>query len=434
VVLQHTSGGRELLTKNQNLSGTFKPVLYQSMFWSSLNRLTIPLLLLASAIVFKERIFNLNSAYSQLLILLPYITLGSAIAVSVFYNRARPFAVALGLVLTYWIIATQLQTSLSHPRSFVSYSVLSLSLPLTLIFLLLVPERGLRTWSGLWIIAIIPIQVMIAVWFRDEQAVFAFISDNMPILSRGRYNLSLLASACYIFCAVLATFSLFKQNSEHAASVLISAVFAFLVFAFYGVPKISLAMFSAAGLSLVSSLLRSSHDMAYRDELTGVRGRRALNERLKSLGRRFVIAMVDVDHFKKFNDTYGHEVGDDVLKMVSKQLATVKGGVAYRYGGEEFCIVFPGKDLEQCKPGLEAVREKIADYRLYVRDTQNRPRSQKAGAQHRGSGKKSGFASVTISIGAAESSIENRQVKDILQSADAALYEAKKSGRNRLVC
>jgi hypothetical protein len=144
--------------------------------------------------------------------------------------------------------------------------------------------------------------------------------------------------------------------------------------------------------------------------------------------------MVDVDHFKKFNDKYGHDVGDDVLKMVARQLAMVKGGSAYRYGGEEFCLVFAGKNLEQCKENMELVRKKIACYRLYVRDMQNRPRSQKAGVQHRGSAGETRFASVTISIGAAESDTVKKPPQEALKAADAALYEAKRSGRNRLVC
>jgi diguanylate cyclase (GGDEF)-like protein len=65
---------------------------------------------------------------------------------------------------------------------------------------------------------------------------------------------------------------------------------------------------------------------------------------MMSLGHRFTIAMLDIDHFKRFNDTYGHEVGDQVLKMVAAKLGQVrKGGRAFRYGGEEFALVFPNR-------------------------------------------------------------------------------------------
>ncbi len=76
----------------------------------------------------------------------------------------------------------------------------------------------------------------------------------------------------------------------------------------------SLLYFLAAGLILVVSLIQTSYAMAYHDELTGLAGRRAFNETLLRLGSHYVIAVIDVDHFKRFNDTYGHEVGDQVLK------------------------------------------------------------------------------------------------------------------------
>jgi len=78
--------------------------------------------------------------------------------------------------------------------------------------------------------------------------------------------------------------------------------------------------------------------------------RRALIERLPSLGRRYTVAMVDVDHFKNFNDTYGHDAGDQVLRMVASRLGEVSGGgTAFRYGGEEFTILFPGKGGKEPK-------------------------------------------------------------------------------------
>jgi GGDEF domain-containing protein len=81
--------------------------------------------------------------------------------------------------------------------------------------------------------------------------------------------------------------------------------------------------------------------LAYRDELTALPSRRALNQLSLSLSRKYTLAMLDIDHFKKFNDTYGHDIGDQVLKLVASKLAKVKnGGKVFRYGGEEFTVVF----------------------------------------------------------------------------------------------
>ena len=140
------------------------------------------------------------------------------------------------------------------------------------------------------------------------------------------------------------------RNEEVEAALIGAFLSLYLVLALLHVEHISVAMCTAAALCLVWGLLRSSHAMAYRDELTGLPGRRALNERLKMLGGNFTIAMLDVDHFKRFNDTYGHDVGDEVLKLVASRIRRVGGGgTAYRYGGEEFCIVFPRKDCRGCR-------------------------------------------------------------------------------------
>src|SRR5690606_29045997 len=107
---------------------------------------------------------------------------------------------------------------------------------------------------------------------------------------------------------------------------------------------------------------------AYIDELTEIPGRRALVEDMQDPGSVFTLAMLDVDHFKKFNDTHGHEVGDHVLRMVAARIATVgEGGTAYRYGGEEFTVVFPGKTVEQVGHELERLRTLVENSPLVLR-------------------------------------------------------------------
>ncbi|HKN88528.1 MAG TPA: GGDEF domain-containing protein [Nitrospiraceae bacterium] len=104
----------------------------------------------------------------------------------------------------------------------------------------------------------------------------------------------------------------------------------------------SLLYFIVSGVILGVALLQSSYAMAYHDELTGLAGRRAFNDTLLRLGSEYVIVMIDIDHFKRFNHTYGHEVGDQVLRMVASHITPVSGGgQGFRYGGEEFAVVFP---------------------------------------------------------------------------------------------
>src|SRR6185503_7009649 len=101
-----------------------------------------------------------------------------------------------------------------------------------------------------------------------------------------------------------------------------AAVAAFFLAAEWAQSAHAYAIFMCAtGVLLIAALLQESHQLAFRDQLTGLPARRALEERMRSLGERYAIGMVDVDHFKQFNDTHGHDVGDQVLKLVGGRLA-----------------------------------------------------------------------------------------------------------------
>ncbi|OCQ20017.1 diguanylate cyclase [Pseudoalteromonas luteoviolacea] len=171
-----------------------------------------------------------------------------------------------------------------------------------------------------------------------------------------------------------------------------------------------------------------SYFLAYRDDLTALPTRRALNQLSLSLGRKYTVAMLDIDHFKKFNDTYGHDIGDQVLKLVASKLAKVKsGGKVFRYGGEEFTVVFPNKPPDIAFNALEQLREDIANYDMIIRQQQRqskKSRQSKPPADRK-------VVNVTVSIGVA-----TRQTKQafeqVIKSADEALYRAKKKGRNNV--
>ncbi|HUP53594.1 MAG TPA: GGDEF domain-containing protein [Longimicrobiales bacterium] len=133
-------------------------------------------------------------------------------------------------------------------------------------------------------------------------------------------------------------------------------------------------MLMAGGLVLSLSVLEQSYSMAYRDELTGLPGRRALMHDLDIAGNAYTVAMVDVDHFKRFNDKHGHDVGDQVLRLVAKRLeGGPGGGKAYRYGGEEFTLVYPGRVREDALPHADAVRASVERATFSLRSW-NRPK------------------------------------------------------------
>jgi diguanylate cyclase (GGDEF)-like protein len=150
-------------------------------------------------------------------------------------------------------------------------------------------------------------------------------------------------------------------------------VAAFLSFRAGGVGPTATAYIATAGLILVSSIIENSYLLAYHDELTTLPARRAFNDALLRLEDPYAVAVVDIDHFKKFNDTYGHETGDQVLRLVAAKLADVTGGGrAYRVGGEEFSILFPGKSVKDVLPHLELLRSEVEASQFHVRGGQER--------------------------------------------------------------
>jgi diguanylate cyclase (GGDEF)-like protein len=140
--------------------------------------------------------------------------------------------------------------------------------------------------------------------------------------------------------------------------------------------------------------------------------------------------MLDVDHFKRINDRHGHDVGDQVLKMIAAKLAAVGGGgKAYRYGGEEFAVIFPGRGAEQSVPDLEALRQVVEDTRFILRARFRSKKKKEKVLTDRGPGER---VPVTISIGVAEKTDRHTKWEQVVKAADRALYRAKEGGRNQV--
>ena len=192
-------------------------------------------------------------------------------------------------------------------------------------------------------------------------------------------------------------------------------------------PHSARAWLSVTAAGFAMAVLYGAFRMAFIDALTGLPNRRALDERLARSAGRISVAMVDVDHFKRFNDRYGHESGDRVLKVVARQLRRCRGGNAFRYGGEEFAIVFEGRKVEGASIALEALRGEIEASRVRLGRISSGKRAQAVRK-----GQHEGEVGVTVSIGLAERDPEHRSATAVVDAADKALYRSKQRGRNRL--
>jgi diguanylate cyclase (GGDEF)-like protein len=164
--------------------------------------------------------------------------------------------------------------------------------------------------------------------------------------------------------------------------------------------------------------------LAVIDPLTGAYNRRFLNENLqnkieeaKRYHWEFSLIMYDFDHFKKINDTYGHQAGDYVLKEVAQKVteqvkSTIRGtDLLARYGGEEFIIILPQTNLEQASVLAERIRKEIEETDF---NYNNR------------------FFPVTVSFGVTEYTYE-KNMEQLIGTVDKALYQAKQNGRNRII-
>ncbi len=402
---------------------------------SALLRLIVPIAVICGALFARRYLDQLGADARVLLDNLPYILCVVGAFMAHWFGRCRYLLAVLSAAVVYWLIQNYLQTSLSNPGANQVYLAVSLGIPIMGMFLLFVPERGIWNLYGLGS-TLVYLLVGLFIWFSAAwlPIINAAMADYFGAWPHQDYVYS-KGSSALVLLACFAGFALIVFYDDETEPALLACILAlYLAMAQLHLDYISVTMCAAAGVALLYGLLRSSHAMAYRDELTGLLGRRALTERLKTLNRVYTIAMVDIDFFKKVNDAYGHDVGDDVIKLVASRLRRVgNGGLAYRYGGEEFCLVFPRRKLEDCLEVVDQVRLWMADYEMSLRDKELRPTGKKDGSRRRGATRISADnIRVTVSIGVAERSEDCADPDSVMKRADQMLYKAKKGGRNRV--
>lgn len=391
------------------------------------------LLLAAWAIVF--RISLIPPDKQTLLPFVPYLLSFVGLLLAFRFRRGRVFLALLIVGICYHLYRTRFIHSIDTPDSWLMYRALAVVVPLNLLFVTLMREKGLWSAAGRMRLVFVAIQILL-VWMSVRFSYHApWVAMTRPFVNwpaLERFAMPQLALLLLLLAACVSIARCFSKSSPIEGGMFASVVTVFVMFRWMWSPHVPETFCSVSALILIMSVIQDSHNMAFRDDLTGLLSRRALNEHLHGMGNRFAVAMVDVDHFKRFNDTYGHDIGDQVLKIVGTQLMNVTGGGRpFRYGGEEFTVIFPGKGAKEAAPHLERLRQSIADYRMALRG-EDRPKDEGRGKNHHDAKSGAQEVSVTVSIGVAEMGRSCETPMDVIKAADCSLYKAKNRGRNQV--
>lgn len=388
--------------------------------------LGLPALITLLTIIALQASQNSWSIWLDTISNLPYWLLSIAAALSIQFNRSRFTYLSMLLLLYFIIIKHQL---LPTNTIYLYRDVWATAGAFIFTFFNLAKDRGIYSIHSLVRLTVIALCFGTAyIWMISIDWLHALLSNTFQ--TEVPFN-PVLYLPIYIASVIIVARTAWQSSLANSATALTFAIWLLHYFQPQLLPLS--VLLSLIAVLYICTILVDSYVLAYRDELTGLASRRALYNLVLSLGRTYSVAMLDIDHFKKFNDTYGHDVGDQVLKLVAAKLSKVTGnGKVFRYGGEEFTIVFPRKNCKETLTHLEDVRVAIEEYKIILRGDERKQSSKKTrGKTTQIKKSKQESVSVTISIGVATHQ-KGQHFDQCMKLADEALYRAKKAGRNQV--
>lgn len=394
--------------------------------------LALPAVVLVFALWLEDAALGLAAEQLRLLAWFPLLVFAVGIGTALRFNRLRILAGLVNLLLAY-VALTWLAPSLDAFEREALLALAFLLLPLNHLACHVLPEHAMAAGTRLYLLAGLAVEALLFLLVAGtgwESVVQLLNADMLGFVAPQEIGISDPGFLAACLLLVLSFARLYTLTNTQRAALFASAYCLVLVLANHDATGTLIAFAAAGALLLAIAGFQESWNIAYLDQLTELPGRRALDEALARLEGRYTVAMVDVDHFKKFNDTYGHDVGDQVLRMVAAQLRDVGGGgKAYRYGGEEFTILFPGRGVSEALPAVDAVREAIGGDTFEIRRRDRRADSPGEKAGTPAASVASGIR-ITVSAGVAEREDRGLPAADVIKAADEALYAAKRAGRN----
>jgi diguanylate cyclase (GGDEF)-like protein len=365
---------------------------------------------------------------------IPFIFLVIGLILSWVFHNCRGF----NLLLLFAIIYIALDKVLWHPvvkvDSQLAYLLLVALIPVNYLYNLLSRERGILSQYGIRRLIFLALQLGLIAWlltypYAPVKEILNTVYFKEKLLSQTAISQPLLIALGVI--GLIYFIRLLQTADVLLAGILASLIAITSAIHFVHYPQVATMFIILAEILIIISITVNAYSLAYLDELTNLPSRRALMQNITTLGKRYTIAMVDVDHFKKFNDKYGHDVGDQVLKKLAGQLRNVRGGKPFRYGGEEFTILFPNKNIDEARLFCDNLCLNVANSPFMLRD-KKRPKSKQDEPKQKVQQDKVTPLTTTISIGLAERSDEHPTASNVIKHADKALYKAKSNGRNQV--
>jgi len=361
----------------------------------------------------------------------PLIVIGASLVVGLFFKRIWLMLAILILALAdRTLLYFAANNAVTTEGGRLIYHAVSFLLPFNLCVFAFMKRKGDMTSQSIWFLGGILLQGCAVAFIYQHKglgfgAFLEFSSLNWPLLEGIPLAQMGLAAFGIAFTYYLLLYIRTRGVIERSFCWALISIFYAL-----GLSKIgpmSSIYFSTAGLILVISVIENIYVEGFQDELTDLPTRKNMLGILSQLDRGYTVALIEVDHFQRLKDNHGRRVSKEVLRLIGSKLTTVAGGgKPFRYGGEQFTVVFPGKFLPDTLPLMEELRQTIKKPGPILtgqKSPRKKPKRVEVLANK---------VPVTVSIGVAERKELDMSPHQAIKKAEGALITAKNEGRDRM--
>ena len=362
----------------------------------------------------------------------PFVVLAFGLIFGWYLSHARMVFSLLALAIAdRTLLLFPVMGSDPSPLNHTVFSITAFLLPLNLLTFSILKDNASSTFRSTISLIVVLVQPFLVLWLckpeqQDLAAVFQLTYVSWISTSWTRIPQAALLMLFVVGLMHLVRFTINRDPFDGGSAWAIPAVF----LAFHGqqLGWQSTNFFATAGLILFVSLIQSSYQRTYLDDLTGIAGRLAYEEATAQAEKQFALAVLSIDQLKTYANTHGKSVAEQILKLVAPKVqANCQGGRVFRISGEELTLLFRNQSAVETLVALEQVRKAVETVSLYLRG-RDRVWEDRRGMLSPGS--KDRELPLSVSIGVAGKSEESSTLNLVIKSAYRALYDAKAAGGN----